>query len=265
MRRFSNSSRKRQIGLLVSLHKSLQRIDTLLLRHLADIVNGTRHLVVGAPYGRTRRPGLLSQSHAVHRITSRTLHGRDVESKPVLRLERAANMKPGVTATLMTRHARTLVGLADFANFAIPITGNETETFSRLELLGGPELDLRGPYRTHHMYPVVAHCSLQRFSRTDRLTNSLLSLAVELDRLLDHLLLEPFLLPIPISLLFMRDPRRLHQLVFRPSHRAQNTFVTRRNHRTAIVRAHITQPFDAVARGADTIAITMYRQATVAT
>ena len=244
---FSNRARQRQIRLLVCLHKSLQRIDIFLLRHFPDLVEGTRHLMMRAPNSCTRRPGLVSQPHAVHGIASRTLHRSNVKSESVLSLERAPNVEVRIATTVMARDTGTLVRLANLADLTIPVRGNEPKSFGRLEFFGLSKLDLRRPYRAHHMHPVITHRSFQGLTRTDGFAHCLLPLTIQLDGFLHHFLLESLLFAIPVRLLLMRYLGWFHQLVLRPRHWAENAFVARRDHRTAVVRAHITQPFHPVA------------------
>lgn len=116
---FSNRARQCQIRLLVCLNKSLQSVNILLLRYFSDFVEGARHLVMRAPDGCIRGPGFVPQPHAVRGIAPRTLHRGNVESKPVLGLERAANVEVCVAVTVMARNAGTLVRLANLANLTI--------------------------------------------------------------------------------------------------------------------------------------------------
>lgn len=214
---------------------------------------------MGAPDSSTRRPGFLPQPHAVHGITSRAFNGRDVKSKPVLRLERTTDVEVGVAAIVMTRHAGAFVCFAYLANLSILIGWDETEPFSRLQFLRTAKLDLRRPNRTRHVHPIVAYRSLQGFSRTDWFTHSLLSLAIKLDGFVDHFLLKPLLLAIAFRFLFVRCLGRLHQLMLRPRNGTEDTFVARRDHWIPIVRAHIAQPLDPIARWADPITVAMNR------
>lgn len=116
---FSNRARQCQIRLFVCLHKSLQSVDILLLRYFSDLLEGARHLVMRAPDGCIRGPGLVPQPHAVRGIAPRTLHRSNIEPKLVLGLERAANVKVCVATTVMARNASTLVRLANLANLTI--------------------------------------------------------------------------------------------------------------------------------------------------
>ena len=238
----ANSPRQGEIRLLVRLHKSLQRIPILLRRRFAEIVKRRGHWMVRTPDARTGNPRLLSQSH--HRtapgIPPRTLDRREIEAEPVLRLEGTANVEMRVAAAVVTRHARPVVRLADLAHLPVPVGRDEPKPFRGLQCGGLSELDLGRPDGTHHMDPVIAHRALQGLPGPDGLGHGLLPLPVQLDRFLHHLLLQPFFLAVPVRLPLVRDLGRFHQFVFRPRHGTQDTFVAGRDHRTAVVRTHVT-------------------------
>lgn len=251
MRSFPNSTCQRQICLFVCLYKPLQSIHILLVRRcrhsgrgssFANLVKRPRHLMVRTPDTRSSNSRLVSHSHdsTADGIPSRTLDRRQVKSKPVLCLECTTNVEMRIAAAVVAWHARTLVRLANLAYFAVPVWRNESKAFGRFQFGSLSELDLGSPHGAHHMDPVVAHRAFQGFAGSNRFGHGLLTLSVQFDRFLHHLLLQPFFLTVPVRLFLMRDLGRFHQLVLRPRHRAKDTFVACRDHRAAVVRTHVT-------------------------
>lgn len=126
-------------------------------------------------------------------------------------------MEVGAALAMRTLNACALISLANRAGDRPPILGDRSECLCRLQFSGIPVLDLGCHQGAQNVGPVVARSTLQRFPRTNRLTDSLLSLAVELDSFRHHLFLKPLLLLLSVGgLLAGIVLWDFHELVFSP-------------------------------------------------
>jgi hypothetical protein len=156
--------------------------------------------VAGAIDNRRGNTKLRSQTNGLHVVFASTFDRSHIESQAVPGLEGTTNMEASIATCEMAGHAGTLGGFANTALLAPSILGDGTKAFGGLQLRRISEFDLRRPNGTHDVSPVVPGGALQRLPRTDRLADSFLALAIELDRFGDHLFLQSLLLLVTIGL-----------------------------------------------------------------
>lgn len=149
-----------------------------------------------APNRRSRGPNLITKTHAANRVPSRALDWSDIKSETIAGLESTTNVELGIATTEMAGNAGPLVGLADLADFPVPVSWDQPKALCWLEFFGVAELDFRRPDCAHNMHPVVAHSPLQRLPRTDWFPGAFLPQTIELNSLSNHLPLKPLLLPV---------------------------------------------------------------------
>jgi hypothetical protein len=206
----SRSSSQCEISLLVCSSKQLERIETIWAYCFTNIMNSSRRAVAWAIDNRSGNTKLRSQTNDLHVVFASTLDRRHIESQAVSGLESTTNMEASIAASEMARHAGTLGGFANTALLAPSILGDGPKAFGGLQLRCISEFDLGSPNGTHNVSPVVPGGALQRLPRTDRLADSFLALAIELDRFGNHLFLQPLLFLVAIGLFPTRVLRGFH-------------------------------------------------------
>ena len=119
-----------------------------------------------------------------------------------------------VRMALQARHARAIVGFADFADLVVSQSAC-ANSFNHIEAIGVAEFDLCMPKCAVDMYPVVICSTFERFARDKWSAFLLLTSAVFFSGVLDKLPLEALLLPVPVALLLMCDLRLFKEVQIR--------------------------------------------------
>lgn len=88
---------KGKVGLFVSLSEQLQGIEAILANLFANVVK-IRHSVAGAVYHRRSGANLITKTNGLYAVSPRTLHRCDIDTKPVICLERTADVEVGIAS-----------------------------------------------------------------------------------------------------------------------------------------------------------------------
>lgn len=108
VRCFANGSSKGKIGLLVGLGEQLESIQMVLVCLLANCVQNSRHVVIGAVNGRCRCSNIFTQTDSSHAVATRALNGCDIKAESVVCLESTAHVEVSIAASKAAWHTCAL-------------------------------------------------------------------------------------------------------------------------------------------------------------